>query len=565
MFGGHGRILALNATSGAVVSDIPVGTTTTQSLAIDAVLNHVYVINSGSSILSVIDGVTNTVKYSIDLGAGLTLNYAGADSSAHRVYVGSSLGGSSPTVKILSDTDDLTPPVITVPSSMTVNTASAGGAAVTYSATALDDVDGSVTTTCSPASGSTFPIGTTTVTCLAQDSRANMSSASFTVTVVLVGGTLTISPTPSHGSITSDTGGINCGTSGGACAASFAGGSVTLSRAADSGYVFGGWTGACAASGLSSTCTLTMNAAATAGAIFNARPTSLVVNSVLDAVDALPGDGLCATSTGVCTLRAAIQEANALSGADTITFSSSLNTTPITLTIAGAGEDGAATAAGAKVTFIVTATDDQDPSVPVTCSPASGSTFALGTTDVACTATDSGGNIGHGTFTVTIANTTGPAFSGVPANMTVDATQPSGGVVTYTKPTATDLVNGAVAVSCSPASGSTFAVGTATVTCSASDARGNTTSASFTVTVRSAAAQLSNLQTQVTGVGSGTSLASKVQSARTALASGDAKQAANVLQALINEAKAQSGKKLTAAQAAAIIDSATRIRGALGY
>jgi uncharacterized repeat protein (TIGR01451 family) len=45
------------------------------------------------------------------------------------------------------------------------------------------------------------------------------------------------------------------------------------------------------------------------------------VDSVIDAVDSTPGDGLCATSGGtraVCTLRAAVQETNSLPGADTI-------------------------------------------------------------------------------------------------------------------------------------------------------------------------------------------------------------------------------------------------------
>jgi CSLREA domain-containing protein len=39
-------------------------------------------------------------------------------------------------------------------------------------------------------------------------------------------------------------------------------------------------------------------------------------------VDANPGNGICETApgNGVCTLRAAIQEANALAGADTITL-----------------------------------------------------------------------------------------------------------------------------------------------------------------------------------------------------------------------------------------------------
>ena len=67
-----------------------------------------------------------------------------------------------------------------------------------------------------------------------------------------------------------------------------------------------------------------------------AAEANFAVNSPADAVDANPGDGLCQTATpGECTLRAAIQEANALSGADTIT----LPADTYTLTIAGAGED----------------------------------------------------------------------------------------------------------------------------------------------------------------------------------------------------------------------------------
>jgi CSLREA domain-containing protein len=57
-----------------------------------------------------------------------------------------------------------------------------------------------------------------------------------------------------------------------------------------------------------------------------AANTPFVVNSAADLPDANPGDGVCETApgNGVCTLRAAIEEANALPGADTITFSSSL-------------------------------------------------------------------------------------------------------------------------------------------------------------------------------------------------------------------------------------------------
>ena len=64
------------------------------------------------------------------------------------------------------------------------------------------------------------------------------------------------------------------------------------------------------------------------------------VNSVLDKVDLNPGNGSVDTGTpGEITLRAAIQEANALAGADTIT----LGAGTFTLSITGTGEDGAAT------------------------------------------------------------------------------------------------------------------------------------------------------------------------------------------------------------------------------
>ena len=42
------------------------------------------------------------------------------------------------------------------------------------------------------------------------------------------------------------------------------------------------------------------------------------VNSTADVVDAAPGNGICRTAAGTCTLRAAIQESNALAGANTI-------------------------------------------------------------------------------------------------------------------------------------------------------------------------------------------------------------------------------------------------------
>ena len=165
---------------------------------------------------------------------------------------------------------------------------------------------------------------------------------------------------------------------------------------------------------------------------------------------------------------------------------------------------------GASVSFNVTATDNEDPNPQIVCEPASGSTFALGTTQVNCTATDASGNSASASFNVTVQDTTPPAFSNLPADSSVYGWngffQPidNGGVVNkakagqsipvkfnldgpanvnFTPPTAIDLVNGVRPVSCDWASGVSFPQGTTTVTCTASDLSGNTGSDSFIVTV----------------------------------------------------------------------------------
>jgi len=78
---------------------------------------------------------------------------------------------------------DTTPPALTLPGGMSTQATSAAGAAVDYDASANDPEDGPVATTCAPASGTTFAIGTTTVTCTASDAHGNMATGSFDVTV----------------------------------------------------------------------------------------------------------------------------------------------------------------------------------------------------------------------------------------------------------------------------------------------------------------------------------------------------------------------------------------------
>ena len=150
---------------------------------------------------------------------------------------------------------------------------------------------------------------------------------------------------------------------------------------------------------------------------------------------------------------------------------------------------------GAIVTFQPTVTDNC-PGVTFSCSPASGSFFSVGTTPVTCTATDASGNTATCSFTVTVNDTEPPKIQ-CPNNIT-KANDPGecGAIVTF-QPTVTDNCPG-VTFSCSPASGSFFSVGTTPVTCTATDASGNTATCSFTVTVNDTEPPIINCPANIT-------------------------------------------------------------------
>ncbi|HJQ69993.1 MAG TPA: HYR domain-containing protein [Blastocatellia bacterium] len=117
-----------------------------------------------------------------------------------------------------------------------------------------------------------------------------------------------------------------------------------------------------------------------------------------------------------------------------------------------------------------------------TCSPASGSFFPVGTTTVTCTTT--GPPPRSCTFTVTVVDTQPPTIT-CPANVTAVAPAScpiaTTAVGTFPPPVASDNCPG-VTTACVPPSGTPFPVGTTTVTCTATDASGNTATCSFSVT-----------------------------------------------------------------------------------
>lgn len=82
----------------------------------------------------------------------------------------------------ITQPSDFTPPVLTLPGDLGVTAPDTAGASISWTATAVDGVDGPVPVTCTPPQG-LFPVGSTLVTCTASDAAGNSASGSFTVDV----------------------------------------------------------------------------------------------------------------------------------------------------------------------------------------------------------------------------------------------------------------------------------------------------------------------------------------------------------------------------------------------
>jgi hypothetical protein len=319
-----------------------------------------------------------------------------------------------------------TPPQLVLPANQSLEATSPAGAVATYTVTATDAEDSTAPTpTCSPASGSTFPLGTTEITCDVTDSGGLSDHGSFYVTV--------------HDTTPPSLVGMP--------------GDVSLTTNDPSGT------------------TLTY-----------VPPTAADVADPSPTVDCVPASGT-AIPVGPTTVTCTATDASGNHASDSFQADVHLNAAPV-LSLPNDVTLEATSAAGAVATYTVTATDAEDPSPPTpVCSPPSGSTFPLGTTTVACTVTDSGGLTDSGSFLGTVVDTTAPTLIGTPSNVTIVTANPAGAEVTYAPPTATDLVDSAPSVVCTPASGSTFPLGTTTVTCTAIDSTGNHAATSFQVTV----------------------------------------------------------------------------------
>ena len=139
------------------------------------------------------------------------------------------------------------------------------------------------------------------------------------------------------------------------------------------------------------------------------------------------------------------------------------------------------TATGTPAPVVVCVTNETNISSP--------HTFPRGTTRVDCTAAN-GVGVTNCSFTVTVNDTEPPTLT-CPANIVTNV--PPGvpnAVVNFFVPAVENCRDNGSAPVCAPPSGSSFPIGTTTVTCTETDTSGNSDNCSFTVTVNGAGCNL---------------------------------------------------------------------------
>jgi sugar lactone lactonase YvrE len=188
--------------------------------------------------------------------------------------------------------------------------------------------------------------------------------------------------------------------------------------------------------------------------------------------------------------------------------------------------------------------------------------FPVGTNVVTCTASNATGSTSC-SFTVLVRDVVPPMID-CPSNLIAYALSSNGTVVNFTV-TASDQCSPSPQVTSVPPSGSFFPIGQTTVKSTAVDAWGNSNQCSFVISVQfsQAEALLVNLINYLSGLpiqhGVKNALLVKLKNALSDLQQGQIDYALGLLNAFENQVSAQTGKKLTLAQAAALTSGANAV------
>ncbi|UZH55706.1 HYR domain-containing protein [Salinimicrobium tongyeongense] len=307
----------------------------------------------------------------------------------------------------------------------------AGGttAVVTYDApVASDNCSYTVEQTAGLASGSEFPLGTTTNTFVVTDAAGNTASCSFDVVITDDEDPTLECPAP-----------INVNVDAGICGA-------VVEFATPEGFDNSG------------DVTVTQIAGLVSGETFPVGTTT-VTFQVEDA----------SGNTATCSFEVTVTD----------------NEAPEITSVSNITENVDVASCSATVEYeLPTATDNcEGVEVTLTEGLASGSEFPLGETTVTYTATDASGNEVSTTFTVTVVDNIAPEITCTDDIFDTVASGSTTAVVTYDAPVASDNCSYTVEQTAGLASGSEFPLGTTTNTFVVTDAAGNTASCSFDVTI----------------------------------------------------------------------------------
>ena len=412
------------ATASVTVADqtAPAIATVTSAVTVYLDANGSGSISTSDVVTSTTDNCTTTPTVSLS-----TTSFSCSDLGSNTVTITATdgSGNASTATKSVTVVDTISP-TITAPASLTLTLGSGGTVNLpATTASATDNCSGSVTLSYSVTSFSCSDVGSNTVTVTATDANGNAATSTMTVTVQ---------------DNTAPTLALNTTTTTLALDAS---GSASLAAAQ-------------LVSSVSDNCS---------GVTISVSPSSFGCSN-------LGSNSVTVTAT----------DANGNSTTATTSVTVVDNIDPVVTVVAAPadvvlGPNGTATITQAMV--VSSATDNCTTSPTITITPSTVDCSDLGSTTITILATDASGNVGLATVNVTVVDQDAPVIATAPSDTTLAACNAQlvyNYTVTDNCAYTANLVTGL-------ASGSTFPLGTTTVTYEFSDASGNTATHSFDVTV----------------------------------------------------------------------------------
>ena len=389
---------------------------------------------------------------------------------------------------------DTTAPVVTAPTDVTIEASSFTSVVNIGTATALDSVDGVISTVTASFTGP-FPVGSTVVIWTAIDTAGNVGTATQQVTITDTTAPVVTAPTDLIIEASSFTSVVNIGT---ATALDNVDGVISLVSASFTGpFPVGStvivWTATDSVGNVGTatqqiTITDTTAPVVTAPAAVNMEANSLttVVNiGTATAIDNVDGviSVVSPSVSGPFPVGSTVVVWTATDSAGNIGTATQLVTVTDSIAPVVAAPAAISMEANSLTTIVNIGTAsaiDNIEGVISLVSPSFRGPFPVGSTVIVWSATDSSGNVGTATQQVTITDSTGPVVS-APFSFNMEATGITNTVNIGTA-TAVDSVDGAISL-VTPSFSGPFPVGSTVIVWTATDSAGNVGTATQQVTV----------------------------------------------------------------------------------